>query len=330
MPIVIESSSDTANEVAAALNATPEKPETPVVEAPPAETPEEEGTPEAEGQPEVEGEEQPAPKAARPPTHVPFSRLSEVVHQRDAERKTREALEREVAALKAARPVEVVPEVHAGTYSGLVEPTIEQFQSDPEKYPDPYAAYAKASGKFEAAELRAKEKFEEQETAKANEEEAVEAAFVEAEVAVLERIPDYETVITNSKAELSKLMDHMIKRSEYGPDLRYHLAKNPKESARITKLPLALQGPAIGRLEAKIELDLAAAQAALETGEEEATPVTPKPKQKPVSKAPAPINPLRPSAPPKSLQQMAGPTDRAGVDINFSKDYAKNRQPSFR
>lgn len=100
--------------------------------------------------------------------------------------------------------------------------------------------------------------------------------FADREEDVIEQYPDYiEKVTNNQDLQITEVMADVIKASDVGPQVAYHLGDNPKEAARIAKLPSLMQAREIGLLEAQI---------------------TAKPPPKQQSQAPAPIVPITPKS----------------------------------
>lgn len=60
--------------------------------------------------------------------------------------------------------------------------------------------------------------------------------FKEKEDEAIEKYDDYEQVVY-SNLQVTAAMQDAILKSPVGPDVAYYLAKNPKEAARITRLP---------------------------------------------------------------------------------------------
>jgi hypothetical protein len=83
-------------------------------------------------------------------------------------------------------------------------------------------------------------------------------------------IPDFEEVVSDSDAIVTKAMAEAIVSSEDGHLIVYHLAKNPDEAERIASLSPAAQAREIGKIEATLS----------------------KPAPKKPSGAPAPISPV--------------------------------------
>ncbi len=90
-------------------------------------------------------------------------------------------------------------------------------------------------------------------------------------------MPDLDEVIGNADVPISGAMREAMLDSDKGPELAYHLAKNPNEAARIAGLSPTQAALALGRLEASLS-------------------AAPAPTPKPVSKAPAPLGALNTAA----------------------------------
>lgn len=71
-----------------------------------------------------------------------------------------------------------------------------------------------------------------------------------AEVAT--RIPDFVEVVSKSDAPLSPALQEALMDSEKGPELVYHLAKNPAEVDRLNSMSVRQMDREIGRLELSI------------------------------------------------------------------------------
>lgn len=63
---------------------------------------------------------------------------------------------------------------------------------------------------------------------------------------------DFEQVAYNPALTITAVMAQTIQSSDVGPDVAYYLGSNPKEAARISKLPAFLQAKEIGHIEAKV------------------------------------------------------------------------------
>ena len=90
------------------------------------------------------------------------------------------------------------------------------------------------------------------ETAKATAEQLAGEAFGYRETIAREKFADYDAVTRNPNVAISPIMAEIIKDSEIGPDLAYHLGKNPAESARIAGMSPNRQAVELGKLEAAI------------------------------------------------------------------------------
>lgn len=78
-------------------------------------------------------------------------------------------------------------------------------------------------------------------------------AFAERVNAVRDRLPDFDAVVT-PQTPISEFAADLISDSEYGPQIAYHLGKNPAEAQRIAALPPHLQGREIARIEASVNV----------------------------------------------------------------------------
>lgn len=78
-------------------------------------------------------------------------------------------------------------------------------------------------------------------------------AFSQREDKFREQQPDYEDAMENYDGPMTVQLQQSLIDSEYGPEIFYHLAKNPQEAERITKLSILDMAKAVGKLEASIE-----------------------------------------------------------------------------
>ena len=188
-----------------------------------------------------------------------FERRLDRAYKAAAEAKARaELYEKELTTLKAAQQPAADP----------AAPRLEQFD-DIEKYAAARADYEKGKA---LKDYQAKQQGEthKQQIARLSEswESKAEAAS--------EKYDDWEDVVGDKiKPTTPTLMALM--EADNGPDVAYFLAKNPKEIARIEKLPVLSQILEVGRISAKLAAE--------------------PPKPKTPSRAPAPITPLTGASP---------------------------------
>ncbi len=148
------------------------------------------------------------------------------------------------------------------------EPTLAQFDYDPEKYATAKAEFAKTQA---AKEIEAKQRTEQQTQAKQKLLSGWEEKVARAE----EKYDDWQEVVGDIQPNtpfVAALME-----ADNGEDIAHYLGKHPKEAQRIATLPPMAQVREIGKLEAKL----------LSKTVEPKVP----------SKAPAPITPLTGAAP---------------------------------
>lgn len=149
----------------------------------------------------------------------------------------------------------------------------------PEDFQD-YDAYVEALADWKAEEkarkLRDELKAESEKTRAKTEADRRMEAFRAAESKFRATVQDYDEAILDAQdTPMTQVMFDVILESEVGPNLLYHLAKNPDEAERIAHLSPARQAAEIGKLEDKLAQQLKD---------------PPKPK---ASNAPPPVNPVR-------------------------------------
>lgn len=353
MSIEIETSTDTPEEVKAALGETVEIDESPSEEGEPAaeEDPAEgDGTEEEPGAEEgkegteeepsgEEGEEEQEEEGGKKkpaPQMVPRSRLSKEIARRKAAEAERDAAlageEPEPEAEPAPAPVAPGrPKV----FTDKPEPVLADFMKGVDKFDEDAVAQARA--KFDKAvrewdreDARAEAAYDQhQADLQAAHEEKV-GGFLERRDAFAETDPEYNKIVPNSKVMLSNFQRDFIFESVAGPQLLLYLVKHPKEAASIGRMYTRSASAAMVRLEQKL-----VEHYGIETDETEGEPElrTPAPKipkkpaappAAPTSKAPTPPARIKPVGPPaRSEREMAGPEDRTGIDIEFNADLEK-------
>lgn len=107
-------------------------------------------------------------------------------------------------------------------------------------------------------------------------------------------IPDYDNVVGSSDVPVRDHVRDALLESERGPELAYHLARNPEFAAQLNNMSEVRATLELGRLESQLD------QA---------------PAPKPVSKAPAPITPL-----------TTGATGRVNLATASMEDYIAERK----
>ena len=163
----------------------------------------------------------------------------------------------------------------------------ERKTADPSEKPNPdkfgsYDEYVEALADWKA-DQRVAESFkrrdaERSQAAEARAAEAKAQAWAERQIAFREATPDYDAVVGKSSVQVAPHVVDTLLDSDSGPELAYHLAKHPETVKRINSLSPLAAAREIGRIEASLS-----------------TPAAPR--DKPASKAPAPITPARSSAP---------------------------------
>lgn len=111
--------------------------------------------------------------------------------------------------------------------------------------------------------------------------------------------PDYDSVVTDPSLTITPLMAEVIRESEVGPEVAYHLGTNRSEAKRIAALPPHRQAAELGRLEVKLTLEAA----------------------KPT---PAPPRPIPPS-PPQTVAGLSAGLNKAPEEMSMA-EYVAWRQ----
>jgi hypothetical protein len=78
--------------------------------------------------------------------------------------------------------------------------------------------------------------------------------FEERQAIARDKYPDYDAVAHAPTVSITADMAEVIQSSEYGPEIAYHLGKNPSEARRISMLPVKLQAAELGKMEARLTL----------------------------------------------------------------------------
>jgi hypothetical protein len=256
------------------------------------------------GTAEAEAGEQPGKQTesdGKSKVHLRFSELTDAkkVAEADAAKARDEAkaardraelAERQAAELRAKyeppKPDELGP-----------EPTRAQFAND--------AEFALALKDW-AGESAIRERDHKEAAAK------IERAWNERQAAVRAEVPDYDAVIAaGSNLVVSNEVRDAILESEQGPKILHHLAKNPDLVEELKRLPARSAVLRIGKLDAKFEAEKPQASAST-TKVEPAKPVTAATE---ISRAPAPISPLKGG----DTSTASAPIDSNGV---YHGDYA--------
>ena len=188
------------------------------------------------------------PGEVEPPKTFTQEELDKIIGEAKAktERKIRRELEQAQVA-EAARPVHVAP------------PQPEQYATE--------ADYVEAVIDYRA-ELKIAQRETQQRQVEAN------MTYGDRAEAAREKYPDFDMahkLPADGGPSITDYMADVIKGSEQGPEIAYHLFKNREESRRISALSPLQQAMEIGKIEAR-----------LNTG----------PQVKKASSAPAPINPV--------------------------------------
>lgn len=160
-------------------------------------------------------------------------------------------------------------------------PTPDQF--------DDYGEYVKATAKFEAKqELKAELAERDKQTQVKTDAETRQSNWQTRKAEAAKAIPDIDAVLSASEVPIAEHVQAELLDSEFGPQIAYHLDKNPALAERLNGMNERQTAREIGRLEALFEKPAAATEETKE-GETPVEPAAPTPR---ISKAPPPVKPV--------------------------------------
>ena len=206
-----------------------------------------------------------------------FSKLTkdkqELKTQVESERKAREQLEARLRELEGNRPQQA-PKANA--------------KPKPEQFNDAFE-YAEALAEWTAEKAIAEQKKAEAE-AKSNEKrEKTLKSWAKRVEAFKDEMPNFDSMVQSSDVTVTDDVRDAIIESEFGPQILYHMAENPKFASKLSEMSMSAAMKELGKLEAKFERR---AEKAKEAPKAEAIKESVAKK----SKAPQPIRPLKASS----------------------------------
>ena len=178
---------------------------------------------------------------------VPYGRFSSVVAERNILRESYQHQARMIEQLTAQRAAPAAPAAAPAAQAPAADdppPTLEAHGFDAAKLALAQAEWLRRQVKSGVtAEMQAAQA--QQAT------QAVEQAFATRTTAFKAATPDFDAVVMNpALPTLSRSSVSLIKASESGPQIIYHLAKRPDEAVRIARMSPEHQAMALGRIEA--------------------------------------------------------------------------------
>lgn len=237
-------------------------PPAPVENAPPADAPADPPQPQA-----ADNTDRDDKGRFRNPVQPRIDELTRKVRENE-----REALYWKARAEAAAAPPKEPPK----------KPTPDQF--------DDYGAYVEALTDFKADEkANAVADAREKAAADKSQAQARVTTWNERVIEARKTIPDYDTVVAASNVPVSDVVMDELRDSELGPQLAYHLDKNPDVAEKLNTMSPRQAAREIGRLEAKL-LSTASASPEPQVDAPQA-PEPPAPKVK-TTNAPPPVKPV--------------------------------------
>ena len=289
--VVVESPTDTPEEVKAALESKPVE-ETPPEPSAPAKP---EGKPKGEPPPKGKAEEKPAEEPA--PEETPEQKAAKEAAAKAEEEKAKPSgAEKRINRLTAEKR-SLEDQVH--NLKGQVEAGKKPAEPAAEEAKKPIAEDFETTEEFIEAmsDFKADERFKQNQAEEAQEAELQEQretfeAFGERQDEARAAHADYDEVVGGGNLQIPQSALLAIIELDNGPEVAYHLAKNPELPKKLMDLSPLKAVAEIGRLSAILAAPAqeAANPPALRTPEQEAgKPPAPK---KPASGAPPPITPV--------------------------------------
>lgn len=219
--------------------------------------------------------DQPDPTPEKPKHKGADERIKELLRQRYEEREARLRMEGELEALRRQLSGQPTPETKPAASSPArvmdrpapqddPEPRLEDFEADPAKYPDPYTAYVRAVGRWEARqEFNARQQAEQQrvqrERAQAAIAETVQRyqSSVDAEFMATLRpevtnlVPSFMPDSQHQPPALTAIADEALRSSDPRAFLTY-LNDHPDELQQMARMLPVQLFKALGRIEASL------------------------------------------------------------------------------
>lgn len=195
----------------------------------------------------VPSESAPEPVAEATPEETPERKESRGVQKRldELTRNWREAERREAALLAL---LQQKPEAPKAEVKPEPVKTLADFEYDEAKYQAHlYEQVAKQATQAARREIEAEQR-RMSEASRAESYKAREAKFAET-------APDFREVVYRDDVPITPEMADVIRESEDGPALAYHLAKNVEIAESIARLSPLAQARELGRLEARLALE---------------------------------------------------------------------------
>lgn len=178
---------------------------------------------------------------------------------------------------------------------------VQPIQRDPDPKPE-RAKFVSDEDYFEAlADWKADQKFsereQEQQQARANaaQERLVENWNRRLDLAKGVDLQDFDDVVGKSEVDMPNHLYFAIVESDVGPQLAYYFAKNPDEARLLKGMSPTAALRTLGKIEDRLLAEQATETVSEKTGKKDSAPAAAASVQKPVevSKAPAPIEPLK-------------------------------------
>jgi hypothetical protein len=234
-------------------------------------------------------------------------RIDELVKQREEEKAEKLRLLAMLEQIQKPKPEEAKPTED----DAPARPLRTEFADNPNGYDEAMDKYIVELATYEANKAvkadRAEQEKQAHQRAIEQGQKAAQDAYKGRVEKAKEKYSDYQAVAESPDIVVSIPMAHAILQSEHGPDIAYHLGKNPAEAQRIAQLSPPVQLMEMGLIVARLTA----------------------PAAKPEVKEPAPQKPAVSAAPKplKPLESKSDPASKAPQDMSMEEyaEYAKRR-----
>lgn len=247
----------------------------------------------------------PAPAPVEPPPAPTPEETAAGATERDEKGRFRNPLQPRIDELTRARREAEREAAYWRSQAAAAKPAPEPPKEPVPQDFDDYGAYVKALTRFNA-EAIAKEAIDQDRAQSRAQTESERKAqqWGERKTELGKAIPDLEATLAASEVQIANFIGEQLLDSEIGPQIAYHLTKNPELAAKLNAMTPVQAAKEIGKLEAQLTKPAAATPApAAPADPGTVTPAPPAPasntQNRRVSAAPPP---MKPAAPGRSTQ----------------------------
>lgn len=200
---------------------------------------------EQEAEAEEDDSEEPEEEKPRKKKNGFQSRINELTREKYEQTYKAQALQDKVDFLMSQQQPQV-----SQTVEEVREPQPEDYETN--------ADFIRAQARWEVEQEFVKKDAERSKKAKEEEEakrekEEINTSYKQRAQEAVKRYPDFIETVQSAKIDVEQDSLELIMSSEFGPDIAYHLAKNPDDADKFSKLSAIGAAKMIGRLETRFD-----------------------------------------------------------------------------